>query len=355
MSCTIAEFGGKDKENRKASDAVFLPLPPPLTLTNTINLSVVTCIVLKYTSAKMAASSSDVRCFICNGVSGDFTLVKGRGIKTLLEASIKRKNLSHKNYLMDLSRVNVHSACQKNYTNGKLIKACLRRADKSVPESSQTRSNVDAFAFKDHCLFCNETITAEFLEMQVKLPLYRRTVVHLVQMNTLRDSILTTAQQRGDEWGETVTKRLTTVTDLVAADAIYHSACQLDTQDAATYHIFRTYHQVQTWMGRQKYPLEWGWIRDSKGLLPIKTTRDPAPQSILTYISCQCKIGCTKACGCRKAGLKCSIICKNCHGQTCDNTADIIIDDNEEDDPTELLIEEAEVELNDYSRLNKKM
>ena len=111
------------------------------------------------------------------------------------------------------------------------------------------------------------------------------------------------------------------------------------------YHIFRTYHQVQTWMGQLKNPLDWGWIKDSKGLVPIATTRDPAPQSILTYISCQCRKGCTKACSCRKAGLKCSIICKNCCGQSCDNKADIIINDNEEDDPTELLIEEVEEEL----------
>lgn len=174
----------------------------------------------------MAAPSSDLLCFICNGsVSGDVSVVKERGIKTLIEASIKRKQVNHKHYLKDLKQVSVHSACQTNYINTKLIKAYLCRSAKSGPQSTQTRSTGDAFTFKDHCFFCNEKITREFIEIQKKLPISRRKVVHLVQVDTLRESVLTAAQKRGDEWGETVINRLSSVTDLVAADAMYHAVC----------------------------------------------------------------------------------------------------------------------------------
>ena len=101
------------------------------------------------------------------------------------------------------------------------------------------------------------------------------------------------------------------------------------TQDAARYHAFRTYHQVQTWMGREKNPLDWGWTTGRQGLTPIKTTINAAPDSLLQTISCQCKKGCTKACSCRKAGLHCSIICKNCSGQSCENVPEIITHDDD--------------------------
>lgn len=61
----------------------------------------------------------------------------------------------------------------------------------------------------------------------------------------------------------------------------------------------------------------------------------PAPSSLLQIISCKCTKNCGAACGCRRAGLKCSIICSNCSGQTCDNvphTLDYIDDNIEEDD-----------------------
>ncbi len=56
-----------------------------------------------------------------------------------------------------------------------------------------------------------------------KLPISRRIIVHFVQMNTLRESVLTTPQKRGDQWGEAVISKLSMVTDLVASDAMYHA------------------------------------------------------------------------------------------------------------------------------------
>ena len=40
------------------------------------------------------------------------------------------------------------------------------------------------------------------------------------------------------------------------------------TRDAARLHDMRTYHQVQTWLGEEKDPLEWGWVRTPLGLFP---------------------------------------------------------------------------------------
>ncbi|KYM96907.1 hypothetical protein ALC62_12417 [Cyphomyrmex costatus] len=105
------------------------------------------------------------------------------------------------------------------------------------------------------------------------------------------------------------------------------------TESSARQHILRTYHQVQTWLGNYKDPEEWGWRQTYAGLQPIQTTDQPAPPQLLRLISCKCKENCSGACGCRKAGIKCSTICYHCSGQMCTNgvtTVEISNDEFEE-------------------------
>lgn len=111
------------------------------------------------------------------------------------------------------------------------------------------------------------------------------------------------------------------------------------TRDAATQHILRTYHQVQSWCGVEKNPQEYGWQRTTTGLDLIRTTKAPAPDALLKSISCKCQKGCGAACGCRKTGLKCSVLCRYCNGDLCENTAEILDDDdcNMEDDADNVL------------------
>ena len=104
------------------------------------------------------------------------------------------------------------------------------------------------------------------------------------------------------------------------------------TAAAARQHSLRTYHQVQTWIGNYKNPEEWGWKRSKTGLTPVRTTKDPAPEVLLKSISCKCKKGCSLTCGCRKAGLNCSVICIYCNGQACINAATILSDSEEEEE-----------------------
>lgn len=54
--------------------------------------------------------------------------------------------------------------------------------------------------------------------------------------------------------------------------------------------------------------------------------RDAAPQHLLRMISCGCKKGCGNVCSCRKAGLKCSSVCRHCSGASCDNVPDVAVE-----------------------------
>lgn len=55
------------------------------------------------------------------------------------------------------------------------------------------------------------------------------------------------------------------------------------------------------------------------------------PDAILKTISCKCKKDCTGACGCRKIGLKCSVLCLNCNGTACENTPHLVVNSDSED------------------------
>lgn len=102
------------------------------------------------------------------------------------------------------------------------------------------------------------------------------------------------------------------------------------TRDAANYHSLRTYQQVQAWLGNELRPSVWGWSLTTRGVLPIPTTKNAAPDNILQIVSCKCSKGCsTGACSCKKAGLRCSAMCKYCTGHSCENAP--ATDLNEED------------------------
>lgn len=80
------------------------------------------------------------------------------------------------------------------------------------------------------------------------------------------------------------------------------------TVNAAKYHSYRVYHQVQTWLGNILDPNKWGWLlhkaQHVEYLKPVRMQRDAAPESLLKLVKCNChgmdwKNGllCTLACG----------------------------------------------------------
>lgn len=116
----------------------------------------------------------------------------------------------------------------------------------------------------------------------------------------------------------------------------------LPTQDAARFHSFRVYNQVQSWLGNYNDPEDWGWKKYGQILMPVQSSKPPAPPEILNLIFCRCKGNCGAMCGCRKAGLKCSAVCFHCSGETCSNIMKIskLIEKNdfEEEPPTMTLL-----------------
>ena len=103
---------------------------------------------------------------------------------------------------------------------------------------------------------------------------------------------------------------------------------------AAFFHGLRVYHQLKVWRNLRNTdfePLNWGWQMKDNSFMPIATDEEPGPQDLLQIIRCGCKESCDKRCSCRKAGLKCSPSCKECHGNACSNTINELLESGLDD------------------------
>ena len=120
------------------------------------------------------------------------------------------------------------------------------------------------------------------------------------------------------------------------------------TERAAAFHSMRVHIQVMIWKNLSPiglHPCEWGWKVEVNKLMPIKTDMDSAPEEMLKFVRCKCKMNsrqpCSNnSCSCRKHGLKCVTACKNCQGHECTNGFE---EENE--------IEELEDDANLFERL----
>jgi len=115
------------------------------------------------------------------------------------------------------------------------------------------------------------------------------------------------------------------------------------TSSASKFHSYRTYLQVQQWLGSKPssastfQPTEWGWFLRGECLYPVMTDLPPAPQNILKVVKCGCKGACNSMrCSCRKNGMECSPACSTCKGTNCENSP------KEEMDEETLLMEDGQ-------------
>ena len=110
------------------------------------------------------------------------------------------------------------------------------------------------------------------------------------------------------------------------------------TERAAHYHSLRVHLQVIIWKELSNNifdPKQWGWKLEGSVFTPIMTDLHAAPDSLLKFVRCKCKLSSknpcsTNICSCRKNGLKCVTACGDCHGEGCNNSEEIMLEIEEE-------------------------
>ena len=107
------------------------------------------------------------------------------------------------------------------------------------------------------------------------------------------------------------------------------------TENAAYFHALRVHLQVILWQKLSHNCLDatqWGWKVADNQLTPIFTDLDAAPEGLLNFVRCKCKLTTANPCGsnscsCRKHGLKCVAACGECRGESCRNAEEVTLDD----------------------------
>ena len=90
--------------------------------------------------------------------------------------------------------------------------------------------------------------------------------------------------------------------------------------------------ELQQRIGNNLCPNDWGWQYRDESLVPLITDRPVAPTRVLRIVSCGCKTGCRKTCGCPKAGLYCSPIYSHCNGHMCSNIHALVVSKDSDND-----------------------
>ena len=115
------------------------------------------------------------------------------------------------------------------------------------------------------------------------------------------------------------------------------------TERAAYYHSLRVHLQTVLWeklictFGDLDV-LRWEWKVGQNVLTPILTDLEAAPDNLLMFVRCKCKMSSrspcsSNICSCRKNGLMCVTACAGCRGQGCCNSEPALVeDDNENQD-----------------------
>ena len=112
------------------------------------------------------------------------------------------------------------------------------------------------------------------------------------------------------------------------------------TTSAARYHSLRVHFQVCQWLHLDLNildPSKWGWKIEDGCLMPIKTDLPPAPECILKFIRCNCKVNSrnpcgTRTCTCQKNGIRCVTACGDCRGIFCNNLKSENDDESSDDE-----------------------
>ena len=113
------------------------------------------------------------------------------------------------------------------------------------------------------------------------------------------------------------------------------------TERAAYFHSLRVHLQLMLWKNlthhdAQMDPEQRGWKLEGTVLTPVMTDIAAAPESLLKFVRCKCKLSTKNPCGsnvysCRKNGLKCVYACGDCRGEGCQNSEEITISSESED------------------------
>ena len=112
----------------------------------------------------------------------------------------------------------VHTDCRKRYCHKREIRKHVEsKLNPSDVRSPSLRSSERPFSFDTDCFLCGTDVTSDISK-----------VVHRVENEKLRESLLVQCSSRADNWSDCVQSRLLGIFDLLSVNARYHHVCLMN-------------------------------------------------------------------------------------------------------------------------------
>ena len=166
----------------------------------------------------MAASHNT--CIICDTNNRlKLHAISSIGFKTIVESCVQKGFTTLRLKLMEMHTSNVpifvHNECRKrlNY----IPKQTQEPVPNEVIPPKRMRYRSDPFVWKNNCFLCGKP--ADIIRHR------ERGGIHEVETIPIRETFISQALHRKDDWGNEVLTRLQGCLDLVAVEAIYHNKC----------------------------------------------------------------------------------------------------------------------------------
>ncbi len=162
-------------------------------------------------------------CKICeNSLLDDTSVVtlEKNGCETVNKCSVRRRS-TIKTQPGDM----VHRKCRKDFTHEfyvrKAEKEAIAAQEQDKSDSQQRlRSSTPTFNMKEQCFYCGNMAKTDS----------KRKATDVYQVRSMAK-----CEERGDQWAADVKQRILPISDLPAADAVYHKSCDIN---------FRTNKQI---------------------------------------------------------------------------------------------------------------
>jgi len=156
------------------------------------------------------------KCVICQKPTNEQVSAVGRGMQNLLQQLELTGRNNVGNYI-ELHKSNhvvlLHLSCRRQLSY-EADKTKRLNTDTVMPKQRRTRSAAIGFCFKDNCFLCGEAVTGS------------KDVRKVLSGKEFDENIRTVIRERGpDEWATVVQGRMGCISDLFAADAVYHKNC----------------------------------------------------------------------------------------------------------------------------------
>lgn len=205
------------------------------------------------------------KCVICDqhfdDSGADVSRVSEKGLLSLSKAS-KERNDNKVHCFVGIKFLTVHTLCRKKYTRTDSIQADLKRqalASTSQPKEDSNKTvglrSSHKFDFKTKCFLCTISIDDDFKKKEGKKPLCKRRKWWPVRTFNIQKASLEAGLARKDKWGDEVVGRISSITDLVAEEAVYHDDCRKNfcrlaktSNDESTDHVTAAMEEIYAFM-----------------------------------------------------------------------------------------------------------